>query len=223
VKIHARLQEQDDKDEQYILQCKQTVDAHEFIYLLFQPVCQGNLYRLLIKTTNYNLTGRTHERRIARYMDQILQALQHCHRLNIVHRDIKPENLLLTDDDRVLLCDFGLSSIDETDNTSLYGTLDYLSPEMLQRKRHSFTVDVWSVGVLTCELLTGKLPFSQGRGDLIEEVKARVVNGNITWPANRYLSNESKHFIERFLCLEPKDRITLDDARRHPFILGSIK
>lgn len=93
--------------------------------------------------------------------------MQKCHNNNpgIIHRDIKPENILLDANNQVKLADFGWSNFLPKNNKDVRetfcGTLDYLAPEMLEiEHKHDHTVDIWSVGVLCYELLTGLSPFA---------------------------------------------------------------
>lgn len=96
----------------------------------------------------------------------------------IIHRDIKPENLLVFED-KVKLADFGWSNKIETMRNTYCGTPDYLAPEMILRSTHNEKLDVWSLGVLTFELLTGYAPFTpvniKDRGQ-----KMKALEGNIT-------------------------------------------
>lgn len=103
--------------------------------------------------------------------------MEYIHNKKIIHRDIKPENILIDADDNIKLADFGWSNFFKGDHkrSTFCGTLDYLAPEMIEKgHQHDTGVDIWSVGVLTFELLTGYAPFSpqdadQKEVDLIEE------------------------------------------------------
>lgn len=92
-------------------------------------------------------------------------ALQYTHSKGIIHRDIKPENILMDVNGSLKLADFGWSNFFMPNSKDLRetfcGTLDYIAPEMLEKKhKHDHNVDIWAVGVLTYELLTGMAPFS---------------------------------------------------------------
>ena len=76
-----------------------------------------------------------------------------------MHRDIKPENILLVFG-VVKLADFGCAAFCESERSTFCGTLDYASPEILNSQNYDFQVDIWCIGILTYELLTGKAPFS---------------------------------------------------------------
>ena len=89
--------------------------------------------------------------------------MEYLHGKGIIHRDIKPENLLIDGKGHLKLADFGWSNYFKSDaqRTTFCGTLDYLAPEMVESgHQHDHMVDIWAVGVLVYELLTGKSPFS---------------------------------------------------------------
>jgi len=93
---------------------------------------------------------------------QILKAARFAHRKGIVHRDLKPHNVLLDDEDRVKVTDFGIAragASDMTETGSIMGTAQYLSPEQAQGHAVSESSDLYSVGVILFELLTGHVPF----------------------------------------------------------------
>jgi serine/threonine protein kinase/tetratricopeptide (TPR) repeat protein len=100
---------------------------------------------------------------------RIAEALAHAHERGVLHRDIKPANVMLTEDGRVLLLDFGLASLQGTSRLtrtgSLLGSIPYMAPEQLRGDGCDARSDVWSVGVTFYELLTLRLPFS-GRNDV---------------------------------------------------------
>ena len=97
-------------------------------------------------------------------LEQTLAALQHAHRQGIVHRDIKPENLMVTRDGVVKVADFGLArafaDAQITEAGTVTGTVQYLAPEQLQGEPADPRTDVYALGVVAFELLTGRLPFS---------------------------------------------------------------
>jgi serine/threonine-protein kinase len=111
--------------------------------------------------------------RVGRWLAQLCDALQHAHSLNIVHRDLKPSNLLVADVgtpmERIKIADFGLSQVDATrqpaqitprvEGEQAPGTPAYLSPEQARGERVEARSDLYSVGVILFELLTGKRPF----------------------------------------------------------------
>lgn len=91
----------------------------------------------------------------------ILSALSQAHSNGIVHRDLKPENVLLSDDGRIKVTDFGLARelSADTDTGSLVGTVAYLAPEVIKRGKTQTQSDIYSFGIMLYEMLTGKQPF----------------------------------------------------------------
>jgi len=123
---------------------------------------------------------------------RVAEALAHAHERGVLHRDVKPANIMITEDGRVLLLDFGLASLQGTSRLtrtgSLLGSVRYMAPEQLRGDASDARSDVWSTGVVFYELLTLRLPFD-GRSDLelrhaIERAaprSARHFNAGLTW------------------------------------------
>jgi serine/threonine protein kinase len=127
------------------------------LYVVLEYAMYGNLYQQLKKSKFFNEDKSRH------IIRQVVSALIYMQERNVIHRDIKPENILIMDLDRmhIKLCDFGWSThtIDER-RTTFCGTVDYVAPELLVQGGYDEKVDVWAVGILTYELLTGSAPFS---------------------------------------------------------------
>lgn len=118
-------------------------------------------------------------------VDPVLQALAAAHRAGYIHRDVKPENVLISDDGRVKVTDFGLArAIEGADSSKthglLLGTVAYLSPEQVEHDRTDARSDVYSAGILLFELLTGQVPFS---GSTPMQVAYRHVHENVPSPS----------------------------------------
>jgi hypothetical protein len=124
------------------------------IFLMLEFAGKGELYKQLSKY------GCFSERRSSRYIDQMADALLYLHSKHIIHRDIKPENLLLGINGELKIGDFGWSvHAPSNRRRTLCGTLDYLPPEMVEKREHNEKVDYWALGVLTYEFLVGNPPF----------------------------------------------------------------
>lgn len=96
------------------------------------------------------------------YMKQILSGVQYLHHNRIIHRDLKLGNLFLNDELHVKIGDFGLAARIEYEGErkkTLCGTPNYIAPEILNKKGHSFEVDIWSIGCIMYTLLIGRPPF----------------------------------------------------------------
>ncbi|KAK9451080.1 kinase-like domain-containing protein [Limtongia smithiae] len=151
--------------------------------------------------------GKMPEDEARRFFQQIIGAVEYCHRHKIVHRDLKPENLLLDEKLNVKIADFGLSNI-MTDGNFLKtscGSPNYAAPEVISGKLYAGPeVDVWSCGVILYVMLCGRLPFDD---EFIPTLFKKINGGVYTLPA--YLSPGAKHLLQRMLVVNPMNRITV--------------
>ncbi len=108
------------------------------------------------------------------YLVQTCRALQYAHRRSVIHRDIKPANIVLTVEGVIKVVDFGIARVSDASHTNtgtLLGTLGYMSPQQIRGKRADGLSDIWSVGVVLYELLTGRRPFKGGnQADLMRSI-----------------------------------------------------
>lgn len=132
------------------------------LYMALEYCPGGELFFYL------NQIGRFKEDAVKFYAANILLGLEHLHACDILYRDLKPENILVCSDGYTKLTDFGLSlerSQEGQKCTSICGTAEYLSPEILQRKGYSKSSDWWSFGILLYEMLVGIPPFYNQKRD----------------------------------------------------------
>nr|KAJ0212038.1 hypothetical protein LSAT_V11C400199800 [Lactuca sativa] len=115
----------------------------------------------------------------------LYSAVSHLHANGIMHRDLKPENIFLDAEGHVMLTDFGVAKqFDEsTRSNSMCGTLEYMSPEIVQGRGHDKAADWWRVGILMYEMLTGKPPFRGGNRQKIHCAFAGKHPGGLGVPA----------------------------------------
>lgn len=140
---------------------------------------------------------------------QLASGLNAIHRQGIVHRDIKPENILFTTDGQIKIADFGISFSSEesriTTNGSLVGTINYMAPEYVRRGIFDPRSDIFSLGVMLYELLTGKHPYGYSKSleELLERMSKRVLTvSEVRADCPYQLSN----VISRLLALDPSER-----------------
>lgn len=170
---------------------------------------KGELYNELHRA------GRFPEKLSAHYIRCIADALKYLHSKHVIHRDIKPENLLLGLKGEVKLADFGWSvHAPSLRRQTMCGTLDYLPPEMVERKPHDANVDIWSLGVLAYEFLTGNAPFV---ADGESATFRRITTVDLTFPS--HVSSGARDLISKLLVHDPAARLPLDDVLRHPWIV----
>ncbi|KAK4541507.1 hypothetical protein LTR36_007953 [Oleoguttula mirabilis] len=164
--------------------------------------------------------GKMAEDKARKFFQQIVCAVEYCHRHKIVHRDLKPENLLLDENLNVKIADFGLSNI-MTDGNFLKtscGSPNYAAPEVISGKLYAGPeVDVWSCGVILYVLLVGRLPFDD---EYIPALFKKIAQGNYVVP--NYLSPGAVDLIKRMLQVNPVNRITVPDIRHHPWFMKNL-
>ena len=184
----------------------------ENLYLIMELAAKGQLFSLLNK-----FSQGFDQIRAAQYMREIISAIKYLHSFKppIIHSDIKPENILLDENGRCKLADFGWSNyLNKGKKRSTFcGTPHYLAPEIINRKGHDTSVDIWALGVLCFELLTGKLPFN-GKDD--NELYANIEALNIKWPGNDF-NPLAKNLIIKILKQNPKERPSLDEILTQPW------
>ena len=180
----------------------------EKLYLLMPYASKGQLYSLLKRQVRFD------QRTAAQYMREVIEAVRYIHSFSpkIIHRDIKPENLLLDDNYRVLLSDFGWSNFldDNEFRKTFCGTPEYLSPEMAKKSGHNEMVDIWALGVLMFEFLAGYAPFS---GSTPKELYSNIKKLKIHWPDD--FPPLAKNLITKILKLNPSERLNINEILDH--------
>ncbi|XP_055591772.1 microtubule-associated serine/threonine-protein kinase 1-like [Uranotaenia lowii] len=174
------------------------------------------------------------------YFAETVLAVEYLHSYGIVHRDLKPDNLLITALGHIKLTDFGLSKMglmslatnlyegyldSETRQFSdkqVFGTPEYIAPEVILRQGYGKPVDWWSMGIILYEFLIGCVPFF---GETPEELFAHTVNDDIEWPDNDDwpIPDEVKDLISALLQHLPRDRLGTGGAhevKEHFYFYG---
>ncbi|XP_057168240.1 calcium/calmodulin-dependent protein kinase type II subunit alpha isoform X2 [Ursus arctos] len=186
-------------------------------YLIFDLVTGGELFEDIVAREYYSEADASH------CIQQILEAVLHCHQMGVVHRDLKPENLLLASKLKgaaVKLADFGLAIEVEGEQQAWFGfagTPGYLSPEVLRKDPYGKPVDLWACGVILYILLVGYPPFwDEDQHRLYQQIKA----GAYDFPSPEWdtVTPEAKDLINKMLTINPSKRIAAAEALKHPWI-----
>ena len=195
----------------------------EYIFIVMEYIRGGRLTDYM-KEKKFNFT----EKRAAELIYEISIGVKYLHKYGIIHRDLKPDNIMLTeanDKGHIKIMDFGLSKIlGKKEKTSDgFGTLTFVSPEVLIRKPYNKEIDIWSIGVILYLMLSGDLPFDDEEDDEQKIAKSIVFN-EVEFPPKKF-GNKSKEVIDlikRCLTKEPKDRIKVDEIIKSDWIKANI-
>lgn len=158
-------------------------------------------------------------------MFDIFKAVNYLHERNppIIHRDIKPENILFYGN-KLKLADFGWSNMKDRVRKTFCGTPDYLAPEMILERGHNEKLDVWTLGVLTYELIVGYAPFTpkdkvDDKKQMQKKLEKNILKNSIEFPS--HVSPEARNLIQACLEKKPNDRPSCEEALQHAWFLGN--
>ena len=188
-------------------------EDNKYCYFIMEYIPGGNVYNLVPKNGFRTVPIQT----IASIMKDVISAVYFLHHMSppIIHRDIKPENVVLDQNMKAKLTDFGWSNYMQGDmkRTTVCGTPVYLAPEIINNRGHDEKVDIWCIGVLLFELLTGISPF---QGFDVQSIKYNINRLNIAWQKN--MDRDAVDLIKRILKYNPEERISLENMLLHPFM-----
>lgn len=204
------------------IQCQRSVNSEFIVKLLDVQKTENNFYLILEFCKGGDLGsflkkfGKVNEVTAQRWLRQIVEAFRVLNEKNIIHRDLKLQNILLTElseDANLKLADFGLSRFLEDDLARTWvGTPLYMAPEIVNCQEYDSKADIWSLGLVLYELVTGSLPLKVARRDQIPEAQKKIE------PAPEYLSADCRDLLSKLLAYYPKDRISFPELFNHPFI-----
>jgi len=172
------------------------------VYMVMEFVCGGDLFSHLRRLVRFK------KRTVEFYASQVLLVMDHLHdKAGVVYRDLKPENILLDRRGYVKLVDFGVSKrIAKGQRTyTVCGAPEYMAPEIILSKGHSFGVDWWSLGILMYEMIVGQPPFVARS---LMDIYKLVVRAKPRFPAKklRIVDSETKSIIKKLLIAEETRR-----------------
>ena len=206
INIHSKLSHEN------IIKLYNVHEDNENINIIMEYAENGNLFELISKEKN-----GLEESKAFDYFIQVVNAVYYLHNNNIIHRDIKPENILIGNDNKIKLCDFGWAKELTLENRSTFcGTVEYMAPEIVGSENYDYSVDIWSLGILLYELLFGHSPF---KANTTKNVILNIKTHELTYDdKNKKISNSCKDLIQKLLVSNPQKRLKIKDILEHPFV-----
>ncbi|KAG8214995.1 Pkinase-domain-containing protein [Butyriboletus roseoflavus] len=185
------------------------------LYLILEYVEGGELFDYLCTR------GRLAPPEALACFQQIIAAVDYCHRFGVAHRDLKPENLLMDRQGNIKVADFGMAAWQTGAREGLLqtacGSPHYAAPEVVMGRAYDGRAsDIWSCGVILFALLAGRLPFDdEDLGTLLDKVKS----GRYEMPMG--IEPDARDLVERMLQRDVEKRITMPEILVHPFFVSS--
>jgi len=199
----------------FIVNLKYAFQNTEKLYFCLEFWPGGELFFHLQRVENFD------EEVTRFYSAQMVLALEHLHKHDVIYRDLKPENVLINNDGYIKLTDFGLAKenvVSDKDAASFCGTPEYLAPEILERTGHGKPVDWWSLGSIIYEMIVGLPPFYEK--DNREKLFKQIKSGEPEYPED--MTPEWQDLLKGLFKKDPADRLggklgNADEIKNHPW------
>ena len=195
----------------FILTLHYAFQTPENLYMIIDYCPGGDL--------NYHIIQNLFEEDEAKFfIAELILGIEHLHSLDIIYRDLKPENILIAKDGHIKLADFGLAKEKVADfqtTKSFCGSPAYLSPEMLNRRGVGKSADIYGIGAVLYEMISGSPPFYAND---MSTMYQNISRNNLMLPD--YFSDELKDLLKKLLNRDPKNRIGVtnkEEIKNHPF------
>ncbi|XBH92370.1 hypothetical protein VPH35_083509 [Triticum aestivum] len=190
---------------------REVLASRQRVFVVMEYARGGELFAKVAR-------GRLTEDAARKYFQQLVAAVAFCHSRGVAHRDLKPENLLLDEEGRLKVTDFGLAALPEQlrHDGLLHtqcGTPAYVAPEVLRKRGYDGArADMWSCGVVLYVLLCGFLPFQH---DNYVKMYQKIFKGEYQMPP--WVSGEARRLIGRLLAVDPAKRISIPEIMLTPW------
>uniref|UniRef100_A0ACB8E584 Death-associated protein kinase 3 n=1 Tax=Sphaerodactylus townsendi TaxID=933632 RepID=A0ACB8E584_9SAUR len=188
------------------------------VVLVLELVSGGELFDFLAQKESLS------EEEATQFIKQILDGVSYLHTKKIAHFDLKPENIMLLDKNipipHIKLIDFGLAHEieDGVEFKNIFGTPEFVAPEIINYEALGLPADMWSIGVITYILLSGASPFL---GETKQETLANITAVNYDFDEEffSHTSDLAKDFIRKLLVKDTRKRLSIQEALTHPWIM----
>jgi serine/threonine protein kinase len=193
-----------------IIKLYDVIYEEDSMYLILEYCKNGDL-------SKYLKNRPLKEEYAQKYLRQLVSALKYLISKNIIHRDLKPHNILVNDNYELKISDFGFARYFDKNTLvdTLCGSPLYMAPEIMKNKNYTIKSDLWSVGIILYEMLTGNPPY---KVKTIYNLIKSIDQNNINLPKKISISNECNDLLFKLLVKEPEDRIEWEDFFDHPWL-----
>lgn len=195
-----------------VIRLFEVIETLTKLHLVMEFANGGELF------TKISTEGKLSEKTTKRMFSQIVAALDHMHKHNIIHRDLKAENVFVAGTNLVKVGDFGFSTSATPDAAlnTFCGSPPYAAPELFRDECYYGTcVDIWALGILLYFMVTGIMPF---RAETVGKLKKCILDGMYFMPD--FLTDSCKNLIKKVLQLVPKARLTIDEIKNSKWLQG---
>ncbi|XP_053559205.1 cGMP-dependent protein kinase 2 [Bombina bombina] len=216
--IHSEKNILEEACSPFVVKMYRTFKDRKYVYMLLEACLGGELWSILRDRGSFD------EPTAKFCIGCVTEAFEYLHQIGVMYRDLKPENLLLDSEGYVKLVDFGFAKkmYSGQKTWTFCGTPEYVAPEVILNKGHSFSVDFWSLGILLYELLTGNPPFIGPDQMMIYNL---ILQGIEKIEFHKKITRRSEDLIRRLCRQNPTERLGnmkngIADIKKHRWFSG---
>lgn len=194
---------------------------HENIIKLYEVVSNEKYHFLILEycelgdLSEYLKKNELDERMTQEIFSQIISGIKYLYEKKIMHRDLKPQNILLTNDLKIKISDFGFAKFYNNLDETMCGSPYYMSPEMITNNGYNCKSDLWSLGIILYQMIVGKIPYKANNiQSLIREINSK----RIMLPDHIIVTSNCKKLIYSLLEIDLNKRIQWEDLFNHPWL-----
>lgn len=198
-----------------VISIKEVLETQKHICIVQECAENGDLLDYI---NYYWCQTKQYQPKATRLFYETCEGLSYIHQMGIAHRDIKPTNILLSQDLVPKLSDFGLSKYNDSLVTAC-GSPIYAAPELMLHKEYDGAkADMWSIGVLFYNLITGAMPFGVAANQSVSQIYKAMVAKQLDFPAYAKADASAKDLCAKMLQVDPEKRISAQEVLSHPFL-----